>query len=303
MKVSAERILETEPKGSVRRFALLTLLDSLHQQADLEENSNADKKLAELATKHSVDDDKSVAKAAAFFALEQRTLKSDDLSQADLQKLLDEVKAALAGKELGSKHLRIASATVHAINRLENDEAATKRLGEFGKLFAASDDTQLARYGSKLQSKAGEKEEQNKWIGKPMELAGTTADGAQFSIAQYKGKVVLVDFWATWCPPCRAALPGVKDTYNKYRKQGFEVVGVSLDRELSDLSAFLDKEKLPWVNIVGEQEGDELKFPIAEKYGINAIPSTFLVDKDGNIAACDLEGEELQKRIEKLLGK
>lgn len=304
MKVAAERILATEPKGAVRRFAVATLFDALHHQADLEKNAEADKQLAELAAKYAADDDKSIAKAAAFFALEQRALKSDDMSQEDLQKLLDEVKATLNGKELSEKHLRIASATVGAINRLKDDKAATKRLEEFGKLFAASDNPELARYGGKIASKSdGAEKPAGDWIGKPMELAGTTADGIAFDITQYKGKVVLVDFWATWCAPCRASLPGLYETHKKYRKQGFEVVGVTLDRDLDALAEFLEKDKLPWVNVVGEDRGGKLSFPIAEKYGVRAIPTTFLVDKEGKIAGHNLHGEELEKAIEKLLGK
>jgi peroxiredoxin len=89
--------------------------------------------------------------------------------------------------------------------------------------------------------------------------------------------------------------------YQKYHAEGFEIVGVDLDSTPSDLSDFLDKEKLPWVNVVGEEKDGQLQFPLAEKYSIQTIPATFLVGKDGKIAAFDLHGKELAKQVEKLL--
>ena len=133
-----------------------------------------------------------------------------------------------------------------------------------------------------------------------MELSGTTSEGAKFDIAQYKGKIVLVDFWATWCGPCRASMPELKELYEKYHSHGLEIVGVDLDQTLSDLSDFLDKEKLPWLNVIGEEKDGQMQFPLAEKYQIQAIPSTFLVGKDGKIVAFDLRGEELAKAVEKM---
>ncbi len=98
-------------------------------------------------------------------------------------------------------------------------------------------------------------------------------------------------------------MPDLKEMYQKYHAKGFEIVGVNLDGTLSDLSEYLDKEKLPWVNVVGEEKDGQLQFPLAEKYGIQAIPTTFLVEKDGKIAAYDLHGDELTKQIEKLLAE
>ena len=79
------------------------------------------------------------------------------------------------------------------------------------------------------------------------------------------------------------------------------MVGVDLDQQLSDLTEFLDKEKLPWTNIVGEEKDGKLEFPIAEKYGIQAIPTSFLVGKDGKIVTSVVGAQDLSKQIEKLL--
>src|SRR5262245_48287938 len=303
MAVAAERILDSNPKGRLRTFAVSHLLDALHQSADLHDDQAADARLAELAAKYAEDSDKKIASLAALYALEQRVLKADDLDQEKLTALLDDVKTALVGKDLDVRHIRLASATVHAINALKDDAEATRRLKDFSALFAASSNTELARYGRKLANTAGREMKPSEWIGKPMELAGVSTEGAKFDISQYKGKVVLVDFWATWCGPCRAALPDLKDTYEKFHQQGLEVVGVSLDRELSDLTQFIDKEKIPWINLVGEEKEGEIKFPLAEKYGILGIPTTFLVSRDGKIATQVLGAQDLTKQIEKLIAE
>ncbi|HTQ39182.1 MAG TPA: TlpA disulfide reductase family protein [Pirellulales bacterium] len=309
MTVAAQQILDTNPTGELRTFAVLNLLDGLHQQADTAYDSDegkqraadADAKLAELAVKYATDSDKTIAADAAFYVLEQRALKADDLDPSKLPALLEEIKTALKGQALDAKDLRIASATVHIINLMKDDEAAKKWLADFGQLFAASSDPLLSRYGRKLAHADSPEEDLAKWVGKPMEVGGTTAEGSKFDIAQYKGKVVVVDFWATWCGPCRELIPEVKELYEKYHDQGLEVVGVNLDEQSSDLSEFLDKEKLPWLNVVGEEKDGKMQFPLAEKFGIVGIPTTFVVGKDGKVISVD-HGEGLGQQIEKLFG-
>jgi len=125
-------------------------------------------------------------------------------------------------------------------------------------------------------------------------------DGKPLSIAGYKGKVVLVDFWATWCGPCRVELPHVLAAYRKYHSQGFEIIGISLDQDRAKLIEFTKAMNMTWPQYFdGQGWGNKL----VVKYGIEGIPATYLLDGNGKIIGRDLRGEELMQAIAKALGK
>jgi thiol-disulfide isomerase/thioredoxin len=124
--------------------------------------------------------------------------------------------------------------------------------------------------------------------------------GKPLSIANDKGKVVLVDFWATWCGPCRAELPNVLATYRKYHDQGFEIVGISLDQDQAKLTNFTKSMNMSWPQFF---DGQGWQNKLAVKYGIESIPATFLLDGQGKIIGKDLYGEELQAAVARALAK
>ncbi len=131
------------------------------------------------------------------------------------------------------------------------------------------------------------------------DFSGPNPEGKSISLKQSLGKVTLVDFWASWCKPCRAENPNVVALYAKYHAKGLNILSVSLDKEASAWKAAIAKDKLTWNHVSNLKEFED---PIALQYGINAIPSIFILDAKGVIIAKDLRGEELNAKIASLLG-
>jgi peroxiredoxin len=136
-------------------------------------------------------------------------------------------------------------------------------------------------------------------VGKPFpDFQEKDLEGKPLSIANYKGKVVLVDFWATWCGPCVAELPHVLEAYQKHHANGFEIVGISLDSEREKLTDFIKEKGMTWAQYF---DGQGWQNKLAQEYGVNSIPSTYLLDGTGKIIGKDLRGEALGETVAKAL--
>jgi peroxiredoxin len=146
------------------------------------------------------------------------------------------------------------------------------------------------------------------WIGQaPPELEGKDLEGQPVSLTDYKGKVVLLDFWATWCRPCLAAMPELLEVYERYHDQGFEIIGISLDADEESLRAYLQQQKLPWRQVWDNQgmPGTQNPFggPNTRKFDLSGIPATFLIDRDGKIARSGLSGQGLRQAVSRVLSR
>jgi peroxiredoxin len=120
--------------------------------------------------------------------------------------------------------------------------------------------------------------------------------GSSHSLDKYEGKVLLVDFWATWCGPCREELPNVKKVYAQYKDQGFAVLGISLDRQQSDLESYIKEQGIEWPQVF---EGGQA---LAEQYAVSSIPRMLLLDRQGIIRYVDARGPALEKAVAELIG-
>ena len=155
-------------------------------------------------------------------------------------------------------------------------------------------------------------------MAKPLELAFTAVDGRPVDLKNLRGKVVLIDFWATWCGPCIAELPNVKRVYADYHDKGFEVIGISLEngkllpgdtpeQTAAKLAAakqvltdFTAKEKMPWPQ---HFDGKFWKNELAVQFSIGSIPAMFLLDQEGRVVSTNARGPLLEQEVKRLLGR
>jgi thiol-disulfide isomerase/thioredoxin len=134
----------------------------------------------------------------------------------------------------------------------------------------------------------------------PFEMAFTAVDGREVDVAKLRGKVVLVEFWATWCGPCIAEVPNIKAVYEQYHDQGFEIVGVSIDNE-KDRRKFIDLVAEKQVTWPQHFDGLGWKNKYAVEYTVTGVPAMFLLDRKGLLVSTDARGEKLGAEVKRLL--
>lgn len=206
----------------------------------------------------------------------------------------------LLGKENARKQRKFISenpdsfvaayATYAVLDREEEGEFADSMITVFNKTIP---DSKYVRLLSELNA------------GKTAVAEGSFApdvtlpqpDGTLVTLSSLRGKYVLLDFWASWCRPCREENPAVVRLYKEYQKQGFEIFGVSLDESREQWVEAIEKDGLPWVN-VSDLKGAESE--AARLYNVDAIPMTVLLDKEGRVIALNLRGRALEEKLDQL---
>ena len=240
---------------------------------------------------------KKAALARKVFQNLQKAFQGDAKAAQAMNDALDEL---FKQPDLGLQELRVGM-LVAQISEIRGDHV--RALDVYKKLeatFANHPDKRLATLAKNMHEAA---KKRLGILGKPLVLEGTLVDGKKLDWNQYKNKVVLVDFWATWCGPCRRELPNVLKLYKQYHDKGFEVVGVSLDSDKEALEKFVEENKIPWPNLFShDKENQGWNHPLAQQLGVTGIPHTILIGKDGKVLALAVRGQRLAKKLEELLG-
>lgn len=130
-----------------------------------------------------------------------------------------------------------------------------------------------------------------------VDFTATDMDGDEIQLSEFKGQVVILDFWATWCKPCIQEIPTLEDLYKTHRDDDFAIISVSLDQNMDRAKEYVTARSMDWIHLLNKEKN----FELARIYGVRAIPDMFVIDKKGKIAARGYRGEALKRIIKDLL--
>lgn len=282
---------DEQKKAIEEKFAAFTILGRYLPSAN--------KDLEALAEKYAGDARPEIAQIAVGHKL---SIMAQTLGTADAAKTQQVADAAIGFLE----RFGVNKATYSSVSRVASslgfsthNEIAAATHERLASLLEKSQDPALVKRSSKLLGAA----RRIRLLGNEMMLSGVTADGKAFDWESYRGKVVLVDFWASWCGPCIGEIPNMKKNLELYGDKGFTIVGINMDETRAAYEKCVDNKEINWVNILSEEEGKRgWDAPMADYYGVSGIPTAILVDQKGKVVSLRARGKELDSQLESLLG-
>lgn len=295
---ACDRIMATEPAEATElaiineRFGALNALARVDAAASKAGTSEL-MKLLEADTRPAI------VKLLAARKMQEKIRSVPSMSTEDRDAFIKEIFARIQEDGLSREMYSTASSVGRYLSSGKDTDAAAGFYEQLAEYMRKSDDEALSSRAERTMGAA----RRVRLPGNFMEIKGRTADGEDFDWAAYRGKVVLVDFWASWCGPCRREIPNMKAQLEAYGNKGFAIVGVNLDSSKEKYQAYVDAEALTWTNLMSDKP-EEMGWdnPLAAYYGVSGIPTAILVDKEGKVVSMSARGTELNRLLAQLLG-
>ena len=282
----------------VGRMALQIVLQALSIAEQLGEK-DASSQMSAFINEVSQDPRPDIASLGKQLQLQLKFRISRDMDAAAIDKMATNLEKEFSGREIAANDVEMIMNVINGAEMLGQNQAAIRLYKFFANKFAQSKQPQIKQLASQFEGAV----RRLNLPGQKMELSGTFLDGSELDWASYQGKVVLIDYWASWCGPCRQELPNLLANYKKYHDQGFDVIGINLDDSREAVTSFLDKEKLPWKTLFSDKPGETgWQNPMAARYGISGIPTVILIDREGKVISLQARGDELGKLLAEQFG-
>ena len=294
VRTAADRILAGKPTDKQAGIAVKTKVFALETPEDYDQFAADLQKLGRAELAKGVIEQAALVRRKLNRELIEKAIDGVERPQPNdketEERLVGLVKRAADLLSLGrpeAADIQMALQVARLAEAGEYTDLAVKAYRQFiGILTKAEKDKDLDAALKKMETAV-------RWLtlpGTELKIEGTTLAGAPLDWSKYRDKVVLIDFWATWCGPCIAEMPGLRENYDRYRDKGFEVVGISLDRDREALEKFVKEKEVPWAILF---ESPEKPNPAVEFYGINTIPRMILVGRDGKVISTNARGKRL----------
>ncbi len=238
-----------------------------------------------------------LAREGKLIELSSRLREIPKMNQQQVNTFIGELIEIFSSSPLTKREIKIAQVTAQIFEQTGKLDSAQLVLQKTARLLEQSSNKQWKQIADQFKATA----RRYALPGHPMKLSGRTLKGKTIDIENYKGKVVLVQFWASWCTYCLQEMPHLLKLYHTYHEDGFEVIGVNLDNSAERARKIIEDAQLPWPQIFStETEAMGMKNPLATYYGISTLPQSILIDRKGNVIRLQARGKILNRELERL---